>query len=412
MRRTLLLDLEKSPGARALLARRLGVLALAAAMLFSGGCFGRRTATLSESAQLQRTIRAALDEDESSSEYQQTRLRIQDMGPEVDAVLLALVRDRAANSVVRSNALLLLTERGAPGVLAALQRALGLDAPIRLRATAVLGLQRLAPTSPEAVRLIRGALRDPARTVRLNALVALDVTDVETIRTVMNSERDPEVRQVAMQLISIAEARGAPLAADTRGVLRTTTGTGLDPQIVFRPGRTDPVTGLSVGDLRLELPNATDVPLSSTAEAAGGVVPAFFSTDHARVVFETDGEIRVLDIPSRNVRRVGQGIAPRVIPFAERFIFLREQGRSTVAGGEAVSLTYAVFRAGFGGEAPERIGELRAEVRADLADRYTPVRRIVIGDTADGLVLRGEGVTAFPIPEMASLPAGDALAAR
>ena len=397
---------------RRALARWLALAALVPLLAATGGCLGRRTTTISEAALFQRTILELLNEDESTPGYQQMRIRIQDMGPEVDAVLLALVRDRAVNGVVRANALTLLSERGAPGTLAVLERALQSDSPTRLRAAAIMGLQRLAPTMPDAARLIRGSVRDPARAVRLNALVALDVTDVETLRNVLQAERDREVRQVAMQLISIAESRGAPLAADPRGALRTMTANPLDPQLVFRPARADPATGMAVGDLRLEIPNAVDVPLTSTAEVAGGVVPAFFSTDHAKVVFETGGEIRVLDIPSRNIREVGAGIAPRVVPFAEYFLFLREEARAPAPGGEVVALTYGVFRAGFDGGDPERVGELRAEVRAEIADRYTPVRRMVIGETPEGLVLRGEGITPFPIPELALVPRSAPLAAR
>src|SRR5688500_9025963 len=265
-------------------APRLLVAMLLPALLALGGCLHRRTPPLSESAQFQLAIRDLLDEDQTTARYHEMRTRVQDMGPEVDAVLLALARDRAVNAVVRANALILLAERRAPGAFAALERALGADQPSRLRAAAVLGLQRLTAVTPDAMRLIRGALTDPSRIVRLNALTALDVTDVQTIRALLARERDPDVREVAMQLVAIAEARGAPLAADRRGAYRTTGG-DLDAQIVFRPGQTDPATGISLGDLRLELPGALDIPLSSSTRAMAGVVPAFFSADHAQVVF-------------------------------------------------------------------------------------------------------------------------------
>src|SRR5215217_3932173 len=203
-------------------AARLLTGVLLGALVALGGCIHRSPAPLSESAQFQVSIRKLLDEDETTERYHEMRTRVQDMGPEVDAVLVALARDRAVNAVVRSNALILLAERRAPGAFAALERALSPDQPTRLRAAAVLGLQRLAAFTPDAMRLIRGALQDPSRTVRLNALTALDVTDVETIRAMLAKERDREVREVARQLVGIAEARGAPLAADRRGALRTT----------------------------------------------------------------------------------------------------------------------------------------------------------------------------------------------
>ncbi|MBW3630149.1 MAG: sister chromatid cohesion protein PDS5 [Gemmatimonadetes bacterium] len=356
---------------------------------------------MSESARFQLTVRELLSEDQTRATYHEMRTRVQDMGPEVDAVLLALARDRAVNLVVRSNALVLLAERRAPGAFSVLERALRPDQPARLRAAAVLGLQRLLAVTPDAMRLIRGALQDRSRTVRLNALTALDVTDVETVRAMLERERDPEVREVAMQLVGIAEARGAPLATDRRGALRTTS-SALDAQIVFRPAQADPASGLALGDLRLELPGALDVPLTSNARAMGGVVPAFFSADHAQVVFEDDGQIRVIEIPTRNIRSVGPGIAPRVIPFSNSFVFLRELPPARAAPGD--EMRYSVFRAEFGGGAAEVIGELRATIPAGAPPGYSPVRRMVVAETLDGSVLRGEGITTFLLPAISGEP--------
>lgn len=377
--------------------RRAFVLGGLLAPLALGGCLRRPPPDLSESVRLQYSLQELLREDESTPGYHEIKSRIQDMGPEVDAVLTALARERAVNTTVRANALILLAERHAPSALATLELALAPAAPSRLRAAAVLGLQRLAPTSADARRLVRSALTDPSRNVRLNALTALDVADVEAMRALLEKERDSEVRQVAMQLISISEARGAPLASDQRGALRTTA-TGLDPQLVFRPGPVDPLSGVSIGDLRLELPGALDVPLTSTAEAMGGVVPAFFSADRARVVFETEGEIRVIDIPSRATRAVGPGLAPRVVPFADHFVFLRERARTPIAGGQAMEIRYGVFQADFEGGAAVEIGELRAETRGDRPTNYTPVRRMVVAETPEGAVLRGENITTFVLP--------------
>lgn len=382
--------------ARRIHLRRRLALALCAATLAAGGCLHRRALDPADPAHFRTTIRDLLRRDEPTPAYYEMMSRLEDMGPEVDAVLLALARDRGVNTVVRSNALILLAERRTPGALPALERALATSNATRLRAAAVLGLQKLAPGSPEAVRLIRSAVRDPARAVRLTALQALDIGEVATIREVLDRDRDSEVRAVAMQLVAIAESRGAPLAADRRGALRTT-GAGLDPQIVFRPARFDPTTGVSVGDLRVELPATLDLPLTTTAQAVGNVVPAFFSADRAQVVYEDDGEIRVVDLPSRRTRSVGIGTAPRVVPFSNHFVFLREESRQARSGGAVTEVQYDVFRADFAAGDPERIGELRAEARADRGGT-SPVRRLVVAETGDGFVLRGEGVSTFPLP--------------
>jgi HEAT repeat protein len=67
------------------------------------------------------------------------------MGPEVDAVLVALARDPRARPVARANALVLLADRGSPIAFTTLQRALLTEEVEMLRSAAVLALQRLAP---------------------------------------------------------------------------------------------------------------------------------------------------------------------------------------------------------------------------------------------------------------------------
>jgi hypothetical protein len=274
----------------------------------------------------------------------------------------------------------------------------------------VVGAQRLALHVPEAGRLVRLGVTDPSRTVRLTALIGLDVGEVEVMRAALNRERDPDVRQVARQLIRIAEARGAPLAADARGILRSTVGTPLEPQIVFRPAQTDTATGMSVGDLRLEFSGAVDVPLTSTARVVGGVVPAFFSADQAQVVFEADGAIRVLELPTRRVRTIGPGLAPRVVPFSDHIVFLRERDRTPVPGGDLLELRYAVYRVPFTGSEPAEVGELRARMRRNSAGGYSPVRRMIVVETPEGFGLRSEGVTMFVLPDLVegTRPAGPA----
>src|SRR5690606_37345823 len=158
------------------------------------------------------------------------------------------------------------------------------------------------------------------------------VADVELIREVLEEERDPEVRRVGLQLVSLAEARGAPLERDRRGVFRTAADE-TDPHVVFRPVRSDTVARLFAGDLRLELPNGPDIPLAPMAEVVAGVVPAFFSPDRGRVVYEVDREIRVVDLRGRQHQSVGSGVAARAIPFSDGFVFLRTRGSDPRDGG-------------------------------------------------------------------------------
>lgn len=341
-------------------------------------------------------VREILAIGEPSPEYYRARARLDEMGPEVDAVLVAIARDPENRPVARSNALMLLADRRSPAAIPVLRETLLTDESAAQRAAAVLALQRMAADTPEAANLIRTAVGDPSRTVRLNALQALDVADVEMIRAVLEEERDPDVRRVALQLISLAEDRGAPLARDRRGALRTA-GAEDDPQIVFRPVRSDSIDGTARGDLRIELPTGPDIPLAPLAEVVAGVVPAFFSPDRSRVVYEAERQIRVVDLRTREVMEFGDGIAPRPVPFSPDFVFLRPLRRDRRGDG-STELTYEVVRASFEGGATESIGELQALARPEAHGNYSPVRWMVVGETPDGFVLRGEGISTFKLP--------------
>jgi hypothetical protein len=318
------------------------------------------------------------------------------MGPEVDSVLVALVEDPRARIEARADALILLAERESGLALPTLERSLQYESE-RLRSAAVEGLIGLAETSNLAVELIRRATADRSRTVRMRALEGLDVGEVATIRAVLEREGDPEVRQVGLQLVLLAESRGAPLARDARGALRTT-GDDADPQIVFRPVSFDSVSGVARGDLRMELPQRPDVPLSASATVVADVVPAFFSPDRSAVVVEDGSEIRVVDVMSSASRSYGDGIAPRLIPFTYQFVFLREKARSGPGAPVETLVRYDVFRSSFSPGPIELIGELTATMRNDVHAGESPVRWMVVEEVPDGFVLTGENLETFRLP--------------
>jgi hypothetical protein len=374
---------------------RAAGLALVASLLVLPAC-AHRPPPPQEPLHFSHEVRRLLAADRSSMEYYDARARLEEMGPEVDAVLVSLARDPRSRPVPRSNALILLAERRSPAAIPVLGEVLLSEEVEMLRSAAVLGLQRLAPYSDSAASLVRSAVGDPARTVRLNALQALDIREVETIRQLLETETDSEVRTVAVQLVALAESRGAPLAADRRGALRTV-GMERDPQIVFRPASAQH-RGIALGDLRVELPNAPDMPLTPAAEVVGGVVPAFFSQDRARVVYEADRTIHVVDLATRESRSLGPGIAPRVIPFSRHFVFLREIPHLRREHEEGTELQYEVFRASFEPGEAELIGSTSALARMTTFSNYSPVRWMVVGETRDGFALRGYGVAEFTLP--------------
>ena len=367
----------------------------AAALVGFPACSTHRSPEQPAPVHLVAEVRSMLAVSEPSPEFYRARSELDEMGPEVEAVLVAIARDPANRPVARSNALMLLAERRSPAAIPAMRRILLGGEQESLRAASVLALQRMLPDVPEAANLIRSAVSDRSRTVRLNALQALDVGDVELIRQVLRSERDAEVRRVGLQLVSLAEARGAPLDRDRRGALRTAADED-DPQLVFRPVRSDTLTRVYAGDLRLELPSGPDIPLAPMAEVVAGVVPAFFSPDRGRVVYEIEREIRVVDLRTREQHSFGAGIAPRLIPFSGDFVFLRTSS-SDVRDDGSTALTYQVWRASFSGGA-EVIGELQALARPERHANYSPARWMVVGETSEGFVLRGDGLSTFRLP--------------
>lgn len=381
--------------------RRCGALRarqmVVAALGLLGACAPRQTIEAPLAQQLSVQVRSVLGSNRPSADYHRERSRLQAMGPDLDVILIGLVGDSRARPEARADALVLLADRGSPLALPTLASALEYNNE-RLRSAAVLGLNRLARTDPVAAELIRRSTLDRSRTVRINALQSLDIRDSETIRQVLVHETDREVRLVGLQLIALAEARGAPLAADFRGALRTVSDE-TEPQIVFRPFMTDPFTRVSRGDLRIELPGLPDIPLAESAVSVANVIPAFFSASRGQVVFEADGRIGVADINNRTIRWVGQGIAPRPIPFTNRFVFLRERPIPPTLELQGRPVVYEVNLGSFSTPDFERIGMLRAWSRPDVYGGESPVRWMVVDEVTDGALLRGENVETFVLPD-------------
>ncbi|MEX2572362.1 MAG: HEAT repeat domain-containing protein [Gemmatimonadota bacterium] len=385
----------------------IGSRLLPALALFAlAGCGARSSQDLSAPQRLSAEVRAILGGDWPSPEYQRTRSRLEEMGPEVDAILVDVIEDPRARIEARADALVLLADRGSPVALPMLSRALGYSSEV-LRSAAVLGLNVLSATSSDALELIRAATRDPARSVRLNALQSLNIREVETIRALLARETDDEVRKVALQLVTLAESRGAALAADRRGALRTA-GDANDPQIVFRPVTTDSATGVSVGDLRLELPEGRDIPLSGSAIVVDEVVPAFFSPDRSAVVVESGGEIHLVEVQTRSIRSLGPGLAPRLVPFTQRFVFLREREGPRAPTMQGTELIYDVYQSSFTSDEVEHIGELHAWARLDRNAGASPVRRAVVADSGEGFVLEAENMESFALPTGVWTPSSSA----
>lgn len=376
------------------LARRaLALLSLAALP----ACWHGQAPAVPAPQRLAAEVRGILAEERPSARFYRDRSRLERMGAEIDPVLVSLVDDPEADGTVRTNALLLLADRRSPAAVPVLRRVVLTADDADLRATAVQGLQRFAAESPEAANGIRAAIDDPSRKVRLTVLQALDVEDVALIRALLRREEDSQVRGVAKALVALAESRGAPLPPEGDGTYRSTAPDG-EPQIVFQPSWTDTLARISVGALWVQLPGERLVPLAQRVEVVAGVVPAFFSQDRAAVVYEAEREVRVRDLKAGTTRVLGAGIAPRPIPFTDRFVFLEERLRARRPVDQGTEMTYQVVSAGFVPGALERLGTLVAIARPDRNANASPVRWMVVGETPEGFVLRGERISPFLLP--------------
>lgn len=380
------------------LARRARLLALP--LLAAGGlgaCGAFRYVPQPAPARLTEEVRAVLNTEEPSPEFFRARTRLEAMGPELDEVLITLLKDPSADEKVRANAAILLADRRAPAAEILLRRVLLSVGDDPVRAGAVIGLWKLAPESPRAAAAIRAAINDPAPQVRLNVIQALDVEDAPLLRALLLREEDPQVRVIGRQLLTLFEARGAPLALDETGSYRTSGADSL-PRVVFQPQQRSPGRP-ETGALWVELPNATLVPLAQRVESVAGVVPAFFNAARTAVVYEADREIRVRDLRTGATRVAGRGVAPRALPFTDHFVFLEERpGSRREEEGRGTEVEYEVLRGSFSSTRLERMGRLSAVVRPDVFAAASPVRWMMIGEVREGFVLRGPGVTPFLLP--------------
>ncbi len=377
-----------------LVRRALALVSLAALP----ACWTGQPRTVPAPQRLANEVRSILAKERPSAGFYRDRSRLERMGAEIDPVLVSLVDDSGADAVVRTNALLLLADRRSTIAVPVLRRVVLTGDDENLRVAAVQGLQRYVPESREAANAIRAAIDDPSRRVRLTVLQALDVEDMGLIRAVLRREEDSQVRSVAKALVALAESRGAPLPAEGDGTYRSTAPDG-QPQIVFQPSWTDSLAGISVGALWVQIPQERLVPLSQRVEVVAGVVPAFFSQDRTAVVYEADREIRVRDLGTGETRVLGAGIAPRPIPFADRFVYLEEQlaARRDVGSG-GTEMTYEVVSAGFVPGNVDRLGTMVAITRPERHANASPVRWMVVGETPEGFVLRGERISPFLLP--------------
>jgi len=345
---------------------------------------------------------------------------LEDSLRDFDARLARLLTDSAMQPVVRANAVLLLGERRATDHLLAFWTAL--ESPdTRVRAATAAALRGIIIADEKAgLRLARRALRDPEAAVQVRALEALADTDVDLLREYLASGPPPDVAKVATDLVRLAEERGAPLAsamtgdgagpsgphvaakaadADGGGALLLSRTSASGARVEFRASKRWPQWDAAVGELAIALPGAAPVVVAEEVEVVRGVVPAFFSVDGRFVVYETSREVRVRDLETGEERRLGPGIAPRVVPFSDWFVFLREDPEGHEEGRSDATVRYAVLRGSFTGEEVEEIGTLGATLRMGEHGFYSPARWMRVRERDGVFTLEAESLGPFRLPD-------------
>jgi len=328
---------------------------------------------------------------------------------------LATIADQpSVHPLLRANALLLAGRRAVPRHFIMLRPLLQEDDE-RIRLAVVAAARAYLPTRPEAsMQLLGEALADSSPNVQARVLEAASDRDVEMLRAYVARSPAHELAIVARDLIAAAEERGAPLEADSGGVLRRTGPGG--HTLTYRPRRSWPSWQLSIGTLALTPADGSPVMLGDSIEAARSVVPAFFSNDGRWLVYERSREIRVRSVETGAERVLGPGLAPRPLPFTNDFIFVRELPDARTQLRTGSRLQYELHRAPFQPQAgtsvdAEVVGLVGGNVRFEVSGAASPVRWMRVRERWDGsgFELVGDGIDAVVLPGPAT---GDASESR
>ena len=314
--------------------------------------------------------------------------------PYFDIKLAQLVADTTAPPLIRTNAILLLADRRVPNLMAYLN-ALS-DPDERVRAAAVVGLKNDLSESRQLEGLVKAALDDPSTLVQTKALEALADVDVATLHAYMARAKDPTLRTIAADLIVAAENRGSPLTPkDSTGRLEHTGPEGR--KLLYRPISRWPSWESSWGELLVIGAKRDTTRISGNVEVVGNVVPAYFSIDGRYVVYESAREIHVRDLQTGADRVVGAGIAPRLLPFSDSFVFVRPKGQPTTTAVQT-TIKYDVLRSWFGEPKDKVVGELTATATLEKKGYYSPVRWMRVRESNGAFFLFGD-MTQFKLPD-------------
>ncbi|MGQ0813283.1 MAG: hypothetical protein ACT4O1_02325 [Gemmatimonadota bacterium] len=315
----------------------------------------------------------------------------------------AVVEDTTAHWLVRLNALRLLASRGAIGELPTF--AIALDAADeRVRIAAVSAMREFLAIRPEpAIAVLARGLEDPSPRVQTAALQVLAARDVELVRAYYERARDKNLRAIALDLIQVAEERGAPMVAiDTAGTLERTTATGA--KLTFKPTTRWPNWDAAVGAVIVTLPGKKATVMASGVEVVANVVPAFFVAEGKTLVYELNREIHARDLDTGVDRKLADGIAPRILPFTNDVLYFSENTSRRLTTPNSINTKYQVMRVPVTGGTPASIGEISARALNNLKGNYSTLRWSRIEEQEGNFYLVGEMIDDFRLPSPFGAP--------
>lgn len=316
------------------------------------------------------------------------------LGPDFDPRVAAVVMDTTAPALVRVNAVLLLSTRRARQLDAFSDALAATDE--RVRAAAVVALRPLMNSWPTGLALVKRALNDPSPLVQSKVLEAIGDSDPDLLRAYTIRAHDPALRKIALDLVQTAEDRGAPLVqSDSTGILERVTPSG--HVLRFRPEQRWPHWAAAVGELWLTAPGQPPVSISRGVEVVNTVIPAYVSTDGKHLVYEANRQVHVRELATGADQVIGAGVAPRLLPFTESYVFLRQKEVQPSATGS--TLRYDVVRKAFAGESETVLGQVTARALHQEFGHYSPVRWLRVREIDGAFVLSDGIITPFRLPD-------------
>jgi hypothetical protein len=310
--------------------------------------------------------------------------------------LATISEDTTAPWMVRVNALRVLSQHRIATELPTFATALSTKDE-RVRISAAASMRDFLPIRPEAtVELLAFALKDKSARVQSAALEVLSDRDADVLRAYLPNAASPALRGIALDLIRASEERGFALTGDSAGVLTRSGPNG--STLTFRPTTRWPQWEAAVGDLILTLPKQQPVVVARGVEQVGNVVPAFFTANDSTLVYEVNREIRARNVATGADIKLADGIAPRVLPFSNVVIFLRDRPKDARPTRDGSTLHYDVMRIPATGGTADLTGSLTTSVSHGRRGSYSPARWFRIIENEGNFYLSGENMEPFLLP--------------